>query len=79
MIAKIWACPTPECGNYYASSGYAGQTLDKEVTGDRGMNGEHTPEAGHSRAECPDCRARGRHVERIPVLVDIRSAAAISA
>lgn len=73
MIVKIWACPTDGCGNYYASSGPVGQSLDQEITGHRGMNGEDNPERGHSRAQCPDCRDRGLEVERVPIAVDLTS------
>lgn len=73
MIVKIWACPTPGCGSYYASSARVGHTLDIDKTGGAGMNGEKYPEREHSRAQCPNCRDRGLEVERVPIDVDISS------
>jgi hypothetical protein len=60
--ATIWICPTPGCGNYYAASS-AGD-LAESYNLDK--NGQRT----FRRADCPDCRIRGRTVTR--VAVDIR-------
>ena len=67
MIVKVWVCPTEGCGNYFASS-TSGEDLDKQITGHRGMNGEHNaPDRHHTRATCPDCWDRGNRVERVPI------------
>lgn len=64
---KVYVCPEPDCGNFAASS--SASNLEEEWTGYRGQNGEKHPERAHTRAQCPDCRARGKQVERIPAIV----------
>lgn len=64
MIVDIWECPTPRCGNYYASSAMAGVDLTKK------MNMDLKQKPTHSRARCPDCKARGIEVDRILKHVD---------
>lgn len=72
-----WMCPTPGCGNYYGASD--APDLSTEWTGARGLNFEPTPAAAHTRAQCPDCKARGVEVERVPVRTTVRRPAPITA
>lgn len=67
---EVYVCPEPECGNYYGTNAmpelgeqFTGPKLDDQsklesVTGSRYR---------HSRAACPDCRMRGKSVERVRV------------
>lgn len=55
---EVWVCPTPGCGNYFAS----------RAEGDLRQSHNREPNHGKattSRAECPDCRDRGDRVERV--------------
>lgn len=75
MQIVIYACPTEGCGNYYGSS--SARDLTQEITGQFGQNFERRPpEMWHSRAQCPDCRAQGKQVERVPVVLNIEVPAA---
>jgi hypothetical protein len=74
---ELWICPTEGCDNHYASSSQRGIDLGKSMTGEKVENrfafaskhgGDGTK---HSRANCPDCRARGLDVERVPVMVSL--------
>lgn len=73
MEAVIWVCPTAGCGNYFGSS----STVDLAVPSWARTEDRHaiTAEMGrpyrHTRANCPDCRARGVEAERLPVRVSI--------
>lgn len=56
----VWVCPTNGCGNYYAASS-AG---DLRTT----MNVEpNSSKTTFPRSRCPDCKTRGREVDRVPV------------
>lgn len=68
----VWVCPTPGCGNYFASSG--APDLSQEKTGkkvedvaewEKKTGQRHT----HMRSACPDCKAlrNGLLVDRKPV------------
>lgn len=72
MVIEVYLCPTPGCGSYYGASNTP--DLTKELTGpkteDRHQiiaSASRVGVAGkrHSRAECPDCRLRGVHVDRV--------------
>lgn len=61
----LWICPTPDCGNYYGTSG----------TGDLSkiMNHNINMKPTYTRSICPDCHRFGRGVvERIPVTTTVR-------
>lgn len=72
-LVGFYLCPTPGCGNYYGSSSMV--DLSKEVA--LGRPEDHVPAnnpgriARHTRAECPDCRARGQRVERVLVATHV--------
>lgn len=69
MQIRVYVCPTEGCGSYYGSSGMG--ELDEKIVGQYGQNFERRPvEMHHSRAQCPECRARGNKVERVAVLFD---------
>jgi hypothetical protein len=67
----LWVCPTPGCGNYYASSS-AGE-LDTEWNHD--AKGKPTS----ARAQCPDCNRRGTRVNRHRVELEDIVARALAA
>lgn len=56
----IWLCPTPECGNYYASS----SRIDLKTAMNTRLN---SSKATFPLSRCPDCRDRGIDVDRVPV------------
>lgn len=65
----VYVCPTRGCGNYYGD-----QTFRKDRTPDIDVVKSRRVEDGrrittHSRVECPDCRANGKRVDRVPYLV----------
>jgi hypothetical protein len=76
VIAQLWICPTDDCANYYGASGQEGLDLTTQMTG---VKTEDRPQFAsvhgtpwrHSRAQCPDCRARGLKVDRVLVSVRI--------
>lgn len=70
----IWVCPSPGCADYYAAGGSG--DLTSKHTGvkveDKHLYPASTSRVGevgmrHNRAECPSCRLRGVHVDRVPV------------
>lgn len=78
MKVTVWACPTPGCGNYYASSSSGSLEQMATVVGQRGVNFESMPEENHRpRSTCPDCWARGERVERLPVELDLTPIAGV--
>jgi hypothetical protein len=65
MNATVWMCPTPGCGNYFASStaGDLTQAWNLDQYGKRTF----------LRSRCPDCFNRDRtEVQRVPVNVRLR-------
>lgn len=74
VTVSVWVCPTAGCGNYYAASGQVNLDLQQEMQ-DAVVENRYVPlgqpDGGkrkppkHSRAQCPDCRARGIEVERV--------------
>jgi hypothetical protein len=71
---QVYICPEPGCGNYYGSASMP--DLSKRFSGPK-LEDTHklAQETGspvrHSRAACPDCRQRGKAVERVLVSVDV--------
>lgn len=70
MQVELWICPTEGCGNYYGASSARGKDLSTM------MNYKLTDGSvpTHSRAVCPDCKARGVMVERVCHTVVVASA-----
>jgi hypothetical protein len=72
VIIVVYACPTPGCGNYFGSSSSGDMA---EVMGQSNGNFEPRPESSwFKRVECPDCRQRGKKVERVRVEFETRTA-----
>lgn len=70
MLVKIFVCPTDGCGNYFASSSQ--ETRMQTVVGQKGVNFEPRPASmHHKRQECPDCRSRGKRVERVEMTLNV--------
>lgn len=71
----VYVCPTPGCGNYYGTN--AMPDLTKEFSGakldDAGaIEAKGQSRFKQSRADCPDCRARGLgRIERVRVNVNV--------
>lgn len=71
---RVYVCPTPGCGNYFGASGMP--DLTTAMTGVRTENRHEYEQAHgtkwrHNRAECPDCRANGKEVQRKLVQVNV--------
>jgi hypothetical protein len=71
---RVYVCPTPGCGNFFGGSDVG--DLASEFTGVRAEDrGDYARKHGspwrHTRAACPDCRARGASVERVSVVVSV--------
>lgn len=76
MQVTIYVCPTEGCGNYYGSNTMP--PLEECWTGPKTEDRHNVhypgtpPGKRHTRAECPDCRTRGRgSVQRVPVTLTI--------
>lgn len=68
MSIIVYVCPTPGCGNYFGSSNSG--DLSTQVVAQKGANYEpRDPSRWHARSACPDCRQRGKSVEREKVVV----------
>lgn len=64
----LFICPTKGCGNHYAATTFLpGNPTLYTVQTRRAQKGGL--EKTHTRLECPDCRAAGRSVDRVPYLV----------
>lgn len=68
FVIEVYICP--ECGCYYGGSNMP--KLEERWVGPKTENKfQHPrregvpPGMSHNRAQCPDCRARGREVERV--------------
>jgi hypothetical protein len=66
----VYICPTPGCQNHYASNhfkpGDPGLTAPSKRRTEEGEIHD-----GPSRLECPDCRAHGVRVNRVPYIVTL--------
>lgn len=63
---ELYACPTPDCGNYFGVAGMA--DLAGRVIGTKSLNYEPKPESEHrTGATCPYCFIAGKRVERVRV------------
>lgn len=61
----VWVCPTPGCGNYYASSsaGDLSQLFNVKP---------NSSEKTFPRSRCPDCRDAGRgEVDRVRAVATV--------
>ena len=64
----VYICPTKGCGNYFASPDFRDDRSDIRTPQEhRSQDGSKTKT--HARVECPDCRARGKKVKRVPWVV----------
>jgi hypothetical protein len=64
----VYVCPTDGCENYYASPEFRPDRTDvSAMQFHRSQDGESVP--SHTRSSCPDCRVRGKKVERVPYIV----------
>lgn len=70
----VYVCPTPGCDNYYGSTdmGDLGSQFTGPKTEDKfALQATTGSTARHTRAACPFCRVRGRHVERVRMSLQI--------
>lgn len=79
MTIDVYMCPYPGCPDYYGAVGMPdlGSRFTSVMTEERHRepgDPDRGPQPGgipkgerHTRAECPTCRAQGRHVERVRV------------
>jgi hypothetical protein len=67
---QVWVCPTPGCGNYFASS--ASGDLSKWNTDAYGNN-------RFLRSRCPVCATHGMEVHRVPFIIPLNPTAVVEA
>lgn len=72
----IWVCPKSDCTNYYGASSDEAQNLGEQFTGPgvedtKDFKTKSGSPYRHSRAECPDCRAHGEKIERMPIQITV--------
>jgi ribosomal protein L37AE/L43A len=84
MKIRVWACPEDDCRNYYGSSSQeildlgAEQNLESDMRHGTDHDPAH-PKVVGNRGQCPDCRTRGKTVQRVAVdvIVPVRAEAAV--
>jgi hypothetical protein len=65
----VYVCPTKDCPDYYAASDFTPERADIAVMQYHRSQSDGSQVASHPRIECPLCRARGEHVNRVPYVV----------
>jgi hypothetical protein len=71
---SVYVCPSEDCTNYFGASGMP--DLSQQWTGPKiedraALEASSGSGVRHTRAACPDCRARGHEVERRLMVVNI--------
>ena len=84
LNVRLWVCPTEGCGDYYASSSTANLDLGEQLNyqGDLLHDRNHRPRypiVTGNRGQCPDCKGRGKLVQRVAVDLNIELPVAVAA
>ena len=65
----IYVCPTEGCPNYYGAPDFRADRADIGRMQHHRSQNDGRQVASHSRTECPFCREKGSHVQRVPHIV----------
>lgn len=66
----VYICPTPGCGNHYASQNFRSDRSTIEAMQHRRGQNDGEQVQSHTRVACPSCRLlRGIDVQRVPYVV----------
>lgn len=65
----IYVCPTPGCDNFFGAPDFRPDRQDLSQPQEARSQTDGHRYQTHARSECPDCRLKGKKVDRVPYIV----------